>query len=109
MGTASLDWCADRWGVRADPRRLRVNIVFSSEEPFIEESWVGRSLVIGGTQLRVVERIPRCRMIDIDQDGARAQGRWLKHLAEGRDMSLAMYADVARSGVVRVGDHVTVR
>lgn len=109
IGTASLDWCADRWGVTPDPRRLRVNIVFSSDRPFVEEEWVGRTVSVGGADLRVVERTPRCRMIDIDQDGALAQGRWLKPLAEERDLFLAVYADVAAPGRVGLGDTLTLR
>ena len=108
IGTATLDWCANRWGVHADPRRLRVNIVFSSEEPFIEETWVGRTFACPAARLRVVERVPRCRMVDVDQDGATADGRWLKPLAAERDMLLAVYGDVASGGAIRVGDQVSV-
>lgn len=108
IGTATLDWCADRWGVHVDPRRLRVNIVFSSREPFIEETWVGRTLTCAGARLRVVERAPRCRMIDIAQDGAMAEGRWLKPLAKERDTFLAVYGDVESGGAIRVGDQVSV-
>ena len=108
IGTATLAWCEERWGVRADPRRLRVNLVFASEEPFVEESWVGRTLACGDARLRVAERIPRCRMVDIDQDGARAEGRLLPHLAAERDLSLAMYADVAAPGTIRGGDTLSV-
>jgi uncharacterized protein YcbX len=108
VGTATLDWCAARWGVDADPRRLRVNIVFSSEEPFVEETWVGRTVTFSGARLRVVERVPRCRMIDIDQDGATADGRWLKPLTAERDMLLAVYGDVASGGAIRVGDRMSV-
>lgn len=107
IGTATLAWCAERWGITPDPRRLRVNIVFSSDQPFIEETWVGRTVSVGGANLRVVERIPRCRMVDIDQDGVVADGRWLKPLAEERDMCLAMYADVSATGVISVGDSLT--
>ncbi len=108
IGTATLDWCAERWGIDADPRRLRVNVVFSSTTPFIEEEWVGRTISVGDAALRVVERIPRCRMIDIPQDGTLAEGRWLKPLGAERDMSLAMYADVASTGVMAVGDTLVV-
>lgn len=108
IGTATLDWCAERWGLGADPRRLRVNVVFSSTRPFIEEEWLDRTVSVGGSALRVVERVPRCRMIDIAQDGALADGRWLKMLAAERDMSLAMYADVASTGVLAVGDELIV-
>jgi uncharacterized protein YcbX len=110
VGTASLDWCAARWGGSPDPRRLRVNIVFASDEPFVEETWAGRELTLGAATLRVLERVERCRTIDIDQDGAAAaDGRWLKLLSQEREMCLAVYADVAAPGVVRVGDELAVR
>ncbi len=108
IGTATLDWCAARWGVNADPRRLRANIVFSSDEPFVEETWVGRTVACAGARLRVVERVPRCRMIDIDQDGATAGGRLLKRLAAERDTCLAVYVDVASGGAINVGDRLSV-
>jgi uncharacterized protein YcbX len=65
ISTATLEWCANRWGIDADPRRLRANVVFAAEEPFVEKQWQGKVLVVGQTRLRVVERVPRCRMIDI--------------------------------------------
>ena len=48
VGSATLRWCAQRWGIDADARRLRPNIVFESTEPFIEEGWVGRTIRVGG-------------------------------------------------------------
>ena len=108
IGTATLDWCADRWGVDADARRLRPNIVVATSVPFVEETWVGRRLGIADVELEVVERVPRCRMIDIDQDGAMARGRWLKRLAAERDMFLAVYADVRTPGRISLGDEVEV-
>lgn len=106
VGTASLRWCRAHQGVDADARRLRANIVFESDEPFVEESWVGRTIRVGGARLNVVQRIDRCRMIDISQDGVAPERRWLKPLTEHRDMCLAVYADVAEPGPVSVGDLV---
>jgi uncharacterized protein YcbX len=104
VSTATLSWCADRWGGSADPKRLRANIVIETDEPFVEERWLERELTLGSTRLRVVERVPRCRMIDIRQDGAELGAKWLKGLARERDMSLAVYADVTRPGQIRLGD-----
>lgn len=113
VGTASLDWCAERWGVTPDPRRLRVNIVVATDEPFVEEGWQGREIAIGGAgngvALGVDRRISRCRMVDLDQDGAVVEGRLLKRLGQERDTCLAVYADVVAAGTVSVGDTVTVR
>ena len=106
VGTATLAWCADRWGLDADPRRLRVNLVVETEEPFEEEGWVGSQVVLGEARLQVVERIERCRTVDVAQDGSDARGRWLKPLATDRDLCLAVYADVVEPGTVRLGDRV---
>lgn len=108
VGTASLDWCARRWGGDPDPRRLRANIVVATDEPFVEETWTGREVQVGSTALRIAGRAPRCRMIDLDQDGVTAAGAWLTALGEERDLCLAVYADVAEPGTLRVGDEVRV-
>lgn len=107
VGTASLRWCREHLGIDADSRRLRVNIVFESHEPFIEETWVGRTIQVGGCTLAVAARIDRCRMVDIAQDGITPEHRLLKPLTEHRDMCLAVYADVCRPGTVAVGDPVS--
>ena len=69
VGTASLAWCRAELGVDTDPRRLRVNLVVETTEPFEEESWVGSSVSIGSLGLAVAERIERCRTVDLAQDG----------------------------------------
>lgn len=107
IGTATLDWWRQR-GIDADARRLRVNIVIETGEPFDEEAWLGSALAIGEARLRAVKRVPRCRMIDVPQDGAAAEQRWLKVLAQEHDMCAAIYADVVVPGVVSVGDELQV-
>lgn len=106
VGTASLAWCAERFGIDSDPRRLRVNLVVETDEPFVEEGWLGREITVGDARLRVVERIERCRTVDVAQDGTTAEGRLLKPLTKEREMSLAVYADVMAPAVIRVGDGV---
>jgi uncharacterized protein YcbX len=78
--------------------------VVGSDEPFVEEHWVDREIELGSARLRVLQRIPRCRMIDIGQDGAEPGVTWLKSLTQERDMTLAVYADVIRPGRISVGD-----
>jgi uncharacterized protein YcbX len=111
IGTASLAWCREHLGVDADRRRIRPNLVVETDEPFVEESWTGL-VAIGpddvGVRLAPVERIERCRMIDIAQEGLSRDGRWLKALTETREMSLGIYLDVVRPGTVALGDQVQV-
>lgn len=106
VGTATLDWCADRWGIEADPRRLRANIVVETSDPFMEESWIGRRIAIGDVELDVVRRIERCRTVDIAQDGASSRGPWLKPLGAVRQTCVAIYADVAVPGRITRGDQL---
>ncbi len=107
VGTASLRWCAEHLGVDADRRRIRPNLVVETDEAFVEETWTG-PLRIGGVRLSPVERIERCRMIDIAQEGLPRDGRWLKALTVTREMSLGVYLEVVEPGAVRVGDEVRV-
>lgn len=108
VGTATLAWCVARFGGSDDPRRLRVNLVVETQEPFVEETWVGRRLTVGSAGLTVVQRITRCRTIDVEQDGATPGVPWLRPLGSERDLCLAVYADVTSPGVVAVGDEVAV-
>jgi uncharacterized protein YcbX len=106
IGTASLDWCRERLGVDADRRRIRPNLVVETDEPFVEETWPG--IRVGEVRLTTVERIERCRMVDIAQEGLPREGRWLKALTAAREMCLGVYLDVLHPGTIRVGDEVHV-
>ncbi len=98
IGTASLRWCAATWGGDADALRLRANIVVETDRPFIEDEWQGADVRIGSAVVRVVERTPRCRMIDIPQDGVHPRAPWLKSVSRDRALFLAVYADVRAPG-----------
>jgi uncharacterized protein len=107
VGTASLDWCRRHLGVDADRRRIRPNLVVDTDAPFVEETWRG-IVELGQVRLRPVERIERCRMVDIAQEGLPREGRWLKALTQTRDMNLGVYLEVDRPGRITVGDEVRV-
>ncbi|WP_062305550.1 MOSC domain-containing protein [Demequina subtropica] len=106
VGTATLDWCRSELGADADPRRLRVNIVVETDEPFVEETWLGSRLSLGGVVLELTKRNERCRVIDLAQNGVEQTTRWLKPLGERRDACVAVYARVVEPGRVSVGDRV---
>ena len=106
VGSATLDWFAHEWGIDADPRRLRVNLVVDTDQPFVEERWVAHRLAIGSAVLTVDAKVPRCRMIDLAQDGATAEQRWLTRLTQERDMCAAVYLEVTAPGTITVGDSV---
>jgi uncharacterized protein YcbX len=106
VGTASLEWCGDQLEIDADPRRLRTNILVDTAEAFVEESWIGQLVSVGEARLRVVERIERCRMVDLAQDGVATTSPFLKALGGTRDVRLGVYADVVTPARLAVGDPV---
>lgn len=106
IGSATLDWFAREWGIDPDARRLRVNLVVETDQPFVEERWVAHRLAIGSAVLTVDAKVPRCRMIDLAQDGATAEQRWLTRLTQERDMCAAVYLEVTAPGTITVGDSV---
>lgn len=106
VGTASLAWCREHLGVDGDPRRLRMNLLVDTDEPFVEDTWVGRIVRTGGVQLCVAEPTERCRMVDIAQEGLPAQPGWLKALGAERHLCLGVYAEVVAPGRLAVGDAV---
>jgi uncharacterized protein YcbX len=108
VGTASLEWCRRELGIDADRRRTRSNLVLETSEPFVEETWAGRTLRIGTVELTVDRRLERCRMVDLAQDGVPTTSPVLKALGRARDVRLAMLNDVSAPGRLAVGDVVTV-
>jgi uncharacterized protein YcbX len=127
VGSATLAELARLHGLDAplDVRHLRVNLVLDTDEPFVEESWVGRELTFGGALdvtaavdasaaqpalvLRVVEPIDRCRMVDIAQVEVAAVEGLLRTISDRRNLCTAVYADVVTPGTVRLGDVVVPR
>jgi uncharacterized protein YcbX len=105
VGTASLDWCREHLGVDADRRRIRPNLVVDTSEPFVEETWTGL-VSVGTARLHFDQRIERCRMIDIAQDGLPPEGGWLKALTDTRELCLGIHLDVVEPGTIRRGDEV---
>lgn len=98
-----------------DARHLRANVVVDTDEPFVEESWVGGELVFGdtgdgrdgagsGAVLRVVEQVERCRMVDLAQVGVAQVDGLLRTISDRRGLCAAVYADVVAPGRIRVGD-----
>ncbi|MFC8131592.1 MOSC domain-containing protein [Streptomyces sp. NPDC057302] len=112
VGTASLRALGELLGDSepVDVRRLRKNIVVGTEEPWIEEDWVGREIAFdGGLRLRVTERIERCVMTTQAQRGLPADSRILKTLTATRGMCVGVYADVVTPGTLALGAEVTVK
>lgn len=112
VGTASLRALGELLGDSdpVDVRRLRKNIVVETDEPWIEENWVGREITFdGGLRLRVTKRVERCVMVTQAQRDLPADNRVLKTLTAARGTCVGVYADVVTPGTLALGAEVTVR
>lgn len=110
VGTATLAAVAELLGDHepVDVRHFRTNLVIDTDEPWVEEGWVGRSVAVGEVELEVIKPTVRCRMVDVAQVGVAPNGSILKTLGVHRDLLLAVYAGVRVPGLVRVGDELVV-
>lgn len=68
----------------AQASRFRATILIETEIPYIEETWHGRVMSMGGTRVRIGEPILRCAVIDLDPVTGVRGPRLLKTLADYR-------------------------
>ena len=99
-------------GVDVDRRRFRANIVLETEshEPFLEDDWIGGTLVFGDSDaspaVHVTMPDERCVMINLDPDTSAKDARLMKTVVELNQNNAGVYATVIRQGIINVGDRV---
>jgi len=111
VGTATLRDLGERTGLDllAESARFRATLVVETDEPYVEETWLGRELGAGSAVLRGGASIPRCTVIDHSPATGEKDARLLKALASYRPLNGAgepafgIYASVAAPGVVTPG------
>ena len=100
-------------GVPVDRRRFRGNVVLECDdrEPFLEDRWVGGTLVFGESEprpaVRVTMRDVRCRMVNLDPETAEQDARVLKTVVRLNQNNAGVYGTVVRTGTIRLGDPVS--
>lgn len=95
------DLSADRW---------RGNLWLDGAAPWAEWDWIGRTLRIGQAELRIEERITRCRATSANPETGRIDADTLGGLdAAFGHQDFGLYAVVARGGTIALGDTVTLR
>jgi uncharacterized protein len=106
VGTASLDALAAQAGRPVDSSRFRPNLVVETDEPWAEDSWLGREVRVGEALIRIGGPVPRCVVIDHHPVTSEKDVRLLKQLVGSRPTNRAgepmfgRYAEVVRAGVV---------
>ena len=106
VGSASVDVLGRERRATVDPARFRPNIVLDTDEPFLEDGWIGRRLAIGSAVLRAEARSPRCVMIDMRSADLPAQHGNLTAIGRLNDACLGVIAAVESSGRISLGDEL---
>ena len=92
-----------------DVRRFRPNILLRLRRPgpYQEDAWVGGVLIFGdGPSVGVTMRDPRCSMLNLDPDSARATPEVLRAVVRANHNDAGVYGTVMRTGRLAVGQPV---
>lgn len=97
---------------RFDPLRFRPNLVVApppAESGFVENSWIGRTIAIGEqVRLHILRPTGRCVMTTLAQGDLPKDLGILKTAVRANQAKVGVYATVARGGVIRRDDPVTI-
>jgi uncharacterized protein YcbX len=113
IGLATILGIGAEAGMDLDRRRFRANVVLDTDgrEPFLEDGWVGGTLVFGDTEprpaVRVTARDERCVMVNLDPDTAERDARVMKTVVRLNGNYAGVYGAVVRIGTIRAGDAVS--
>jgi uncharacterized protein YcbX len=99
-------------GMEVDRRRLRANVVLETDdgEPFLEDDWVGGTIVFGdgadAPAVSVTLRDERCVMMNIDPETGAKDARVMKAVVRMNGNNAGVYGTVVRAGSIHVGQTV---
>ena len=95
-------------GLPLTPSRFRPNILIDAPAggAFLEDTWTGSVLRVGGLRVRVDQRDKRCVMVNIDPLSSSSDPRVLRTIARERDARFGVYGTVVEPGQIAVGDSV---
>lgn len=111
LTTATIDRLRELYPQgRFEVRRFRPNVVVemaSGEKNFVEDAWIGHTLVIGDeVRLGVTGPCPRCVMTTLPQGDLPSDPGILRTAAQHNQVNVGVYAGVLRAGRIRRGDSV---
>ena len=105
---ATLDAVAGELRANLDLRRFRTNIHLEMDaDPFAEESWEGRVLRVGDTELELLHPCERCAIPTRDPDTQEKWAPLLRHLFDRHSGWFGINARAREDATIAVGDPVT--
>jgi uncharacterized protein YcbX len=109
LSLASLADLSVRMGTTLSVHRWRGNLWIDGLVPWEEWGWIGRTLRVGDAELRIEERITRCKATGVDPETGRTDADTLGGLeAAYGHQDFGVYAVVTKGGPIATGDRVEV-
>jgi uncharacterized protein YcbX len=101
---------AEEIGDEIDKRQFRANFYAQFKGgAFSEKSLVGARVKIGDkAEFMLIEKDPRCKMITLNPDTAKANPKVLRQVTTKHEGFAGLYSVVLVEGVVRPGDAISV-
>lgn len=99
-----------------DDRQFRMTVTVEGVPAFTEDTWLGQTIRIGKSVVRVAIPVRRCAAVQKSPDGVGKGRDALRRIKQvrgtttspsGRGLHLGVYGDVLESGPARVGDSVS--
>jgi uncharacterized protein YcbX len=96
-----------------DTRRFRANVVIDSDavEPFVEDAWVGSTLLFGseesGPMVKIIMRDERCVMLNFDPETVEPDARIMKTVVRLNQNCAGVYGAVVRTGRISRGQPIS--
>jgi uncharacterized protein YcbX len=110
LSTQTLAGLGRLVGTDLVPARFRPNLLVDAPGPdFPEDTWVGRTLRVGGLTMRVDQRDKRCVIVTMDPVTLHRDPAVLRAIARERDTRVGVYGSVVTPGTVAVGDPVELK
>lgn len=109
INLASLRAVEAAMGRRLDPMRFRANLYVDGLPAWAEFDWLGKSLMVGTVECRVVYRTRRCPATNVDPATARRDANVPKALRDAfGHPDLGVYLQPVGAGTIAPGDAVSV-
>lgn len=109
LSLSSLRALGHRAGRDLSIHRFRGNLWVEDWPPFHEFDLIGKTLRMGGAELRIVERITRCQATTVSPKTGHADVDTLAALDQAYDhQDFGVYALVTKSGPIAINDDIEV-
>jgi uncharacterized protein YcbX len=105
INLASVRDLAQRMGAELDPRRFRANLYVEGWPAWVENSWTGGTLRLGGVEARMLKPIVRCAATHVNLETATRDVDVTRALFDNfGHMHCGVYLQVTAPGRLALGD-----